>query len=122
MKAKEVRPNALILVHPECTEDVVAMGDYVGSTAGIIDFAKFSKEKEFIICTEMGILYKLVENCPDKKFYSVGHRQFCPNMKRITIEKVIDSLEKMEPEIKVNEELRLKAKRSLERMHELGDK
>lgn len=121
IKAKEARPSALILVHPECTEDVVAMGDYVGSTAGIINFAKSCEEKEFIICTEMGILYKLIENCPHKKFYSVGHRQFCPNMKRITIEKVISALEKMEPEIKVNEELRLKAKSSLERMHQLGN-
>lgn len=122
IKAKAIRPEARILVHPECDEELVAMGDFVGSTADIIEFAKSSKGEEFIICTEMGILYKLIEMCPNKRFYSVGHRQFCPNMKRITIEKVFHTLENMEPTIEISDELRLKAKNSLVRMHQLGDK
>ena len=92
-QAKEVNPDALILAHPECTEDVLELADYIGSTSQIIDFATASDAKKFIICTEMGIFYELGQKNPDKKFYSVGHRQFCPNMKKITLEKVLYSQE-----------------------------
>ncbi len=121
-KAKEAHPNAEILVHPECTMDVVALADYVGSTSGIIDFATESKGEEFIIGTEMGVLYELKLKNPNKRFYSVGHRQFCPNMKRITLEKVADALEQMLNTVELKEEIRLKAQMPLERMLELGSK
>lgn len=120
-RAKKVRTEAQILVHPECRPEVVNMADYVGSTAGIIEYAKKSDAKSYIICTEMGILYELKENCPGKNFYSVGHRQFCPNMKRITIEKVIKALETMKPTVELDEELRLSASIPLKRMHQLGN-
>lgn len=119
-KAKEAHPDAQILVHPECTTDVVALADYVGSTSGIIDFATESSAEEFIICTEMGVLYELKQKNPGKRFYSVGHRQFCPNMKRITLEKVADALEQMTNTIELDEETRIKANKPLERMLELA--
>ena len=120
LKAKEIHPNAKILAHPECTWDVLEIADYIGSTSGIIDYANHSDAETFIICTEMGILYELELKNPGKKFYSVGHRQFCPNMKRITVEKVLDQLEKMEYVVELDEELRLQANKALVRMLELA--
>ena len=120
LKAKEAKPEALVLAHPECTEDVLEVADYVGSTSQIIDFASESEKSEFIICTEMGIFYELHLKNPKKKFYSVGHRQFCPNMKRIKPESVLHALENPDPEVELEEELRLKAERPLKRMLELA--
>lgn len=120
LKAKECHPEAEVLVHPECTWDIVELADYVGSTSGIIDYATKSKSQKFIICTEMGILYELKQKNPSKQFYSVGHRQFCPNMKRINLENVYQALITLEPEVHIPEELMLKAKKSLEMMHILA--
>ncbi|MEG0325150.1 MAG: quinolinate synthase NadA [Cellulosilyticaceae bacterium] len=120
LKAKETLPKAKIVVHPECTEDVVELGDYVGSTSGIIDYVRGCEEESFIVCTEMGILYELKKQNPTKKFYSVGHRQFCPNMKRISLQKMYEALRILEPQIHLNEELRQKAKGALESMHLLA--
>lgn len=118
--AKEARPEALVLAHPECTMDVLNMADYIGSTSEIIEYATNSTAKEFIICTEMGVFYELNQKNPDKKFYSVGHRQFCPNMKRITLEKTKKALEDLEPVVKIDGELAAKAERALDRMLELA--
>lgn len=120
LKAKETKPNAKILVHPECKMDVVELADYVGSTSGIIDYATASDAEEFIICTEMGIEYELKLKNPNKKFYSVGHRQYCPNMKRVTLEKVREVLLYEKNQIEVNEDLRQKANIPLNRMLELA--
>lgn len=120
IKAKIARPDALILAHPECTMEVLALADYIGSTSGIIDYATASDAKEFIICTEMGVFYELNQKNPEKKFYSVGHRQFCPNMKRITLEKVRASLENLSTEVELDEELSKKANYPLNRMLELA--
>jgi quinolinate synthase len=118
--AKELYPDALVLAHPECTEDVLALADYIGSTSQMIDFATESSAKEFIVCTEMGIFYELGQKNPEKKFYSVGHRQFCPNMKRITLEKVRDALRDMPQPVELSEELMEKAYKPLTRMLELA--
>lgn len=115
-KAKEAHPGAEILVHPECTMDVVELADYVGSTSGIIDYATASDADKFIICTEMGVLYELKQKNPNKTFYSVGHRQFCPNMKRITLENVRDTLRDMKNQVELDETLRLDAKKALDEM------
>lgn len=115
-KAKEVRPDAKVLVHPECTPEVLKLADYIGSTSGIIKYATESNNKEFIICTEMGVFYELNQKNPNKRFYSVGHRQFCPNMKLVTIEKVIRCLETMSPVVHMEEDMILRAKSPLERM------
>lgn len=120
LKAKLARPDAEILVHPECTMEVLALADYIGSTSGIINYATESDSQEFIICTEMGVLHELKQKNPDKKFYSVGHRQFCPNMKRITLEKVRNSLRDLTVEVEVSEELCEKANLPLNRMLELA--
>lgn len=119
LKAKAAKPEALVLAHPECTEDILEEADFIGSTSQIIDFATESEEKAFIICTEMGIFYELQKKNPQKKFYSVGHRQFCPNMKRISLDSVLHALESLDPEVELDEEMRQKAKLPLQRMLEL---
>ncbi|MDD3173758.1 MAG: quinolinate synthase NadA [Herbinix sp.] len=119
-KAKEVYPEALVLAHPECTWDVLEIADYIGSTSGIIEFATKSTSCSFIICTEMGVLYELEMKNPNKKFYSVGHRQFCPNMKRITAEKVLEQLETINHVVELKEELSKRANNALVRMLELA--
>lgn len=118
--AKETHPDALVLAHPECTSDVLESSDFIGSTSEIIDYATKSGKKKFIICTEMGIFYELQQKNPDKKFYSVGHRQFCPNMKKVTLEKVEQALLTMKPEVIVDETLGGKASRALAKMMELA--
>ncbi len=120
LKAKAIKPEAEILVHPECKTEVVEMGDYIGSTSGILNYATKSKQKEFIICTEMGILYELKKQNPDKKFYSVGHRQFCPNMKRITLEDMYHALKTEENPIELEPNIIERAKGALENMHALA--
>lgn len=120
LKAKKAKPNALVLVHPECTMDVLELADYIGSTSGIIDYATNSDAKEFIICTEMGVLHQLTLKNPDKKFYSVGIRQFCPNMKKVTLEKVRDVLINENNAVAVSDEVRKKAGIPLARMLELA--
>lgn len=120
--AKEAHPEALILTHPECTEDVVEMSDFVGSTSEIIDYATNSDQKVFLICTEMGVFYELQKKNPDKKFFSVGHRQFCPNMKKVTIDKVESAIESMDSFVELSEETIKKAAVPLKRMLELATK
>lgn len=119
-EAKKLHPNAPVLTHPECTADVLEISDFIGSTSEILDYATKSDAKEFIICTEMGIFFELEQKNPDKRFYSVGHRQFCPNMKKITLEKVVRVMEEMEPEVTMDEELRVKANAPLVKMLELA--
>lgn len=124
--AKEAQPDALVLTHPECTQDVVEMSDFVGSTSEIIDFATESDAKKFIICTEMGVFFELQQKNPEKKFYSVGHRQFCPNMKKVTIDKVEAVLDKLTAdgkgveEIVLSDEVIERAGIPLQRMLELA--
>ncbi len=120
LKAKENMPGALVIAHPECTSDVLELADYIGSTAQMIDFVTASDVNEFIVCTEIGIFYELSEKNPEKKFYSVGHRQFCPNMKRITLEKVRDALRDMPEPVELSDELMKKAYAPLAKMLELA--
>lgn len=118
--ALSARPGMKVLVHPECKTNVLELADYIGSTSGIIEYATQSDASEFLICTELGVLHELKQKNPEKKFYSVGHRQFCPNMKKITLDKVIASLENMSPTVEIPEEDRLKAYAPLARMLELA--
>lgn len=120
LKAKASKPEAKVVVHPECMEEVTQLGDYVGSTAGMITYVTESTAEAFIICTELGILYELKQKNPHKKFYAVGHRQFCPNMKRISLEKIESALERLGPEVMMEEELIGRAKGALEAMHLLA--
>ena len=120
LEAKRLHPTAKVLSHPECREDILAESDYIGSTSQIIDYATASKEQEFIICTEMGVFYELAQKNPDKKFYSVGHRQFCPNMKKIRLESVVEALESDAEGVILDAQLSARAKLPLERMLELA--
>ena len=119
-KAKSLHPNALVLVHPECRPEVVELADFVGSTKQIIDFATASKEKEFIIGTEMGVLYSLKKLNPDKKFYILHPGMICPNMKKNTLQSVRDALLYERYQIEVEEEIMQGAKRALAKMLEMG--
>ncbi len=119
-RTKKAHPGAEVLAHPECTMEVTAQADYVGSTSGIIDYATKSSAEEFIICTELGVLYELKSKNPGKKFYPAGDAQCCPDMKLITLEKVADALKQMTNTVEMEEEMRLRANKPLERMLELG--
>ena len=112
--------NALVLAHPECPQTVLKQADYIGSTSGIIKYAQESDNKEFIICTECGVQYKLETTCPDKKFYFTETVPVCKNMKKVFLEKVLHVLKTGENEVHVTDETRENAKRPLERMLELA--
>lgn len=94
-EAKKKHPEALVLVHPECIPAVSEKADYVGSTSGIMDFAKKSEAKEFIIGTEISIAEHLQYELPDKKFYILSKKILCPNMKMTTLMDVLNSCEGM---------------------------
>lgn len=112
---KKKHPEALVMAHPECKENVVKLADYVGSTADMIAFAKQSECKEFIVCTEEGVNYRLREDNPDKKFY-FGGEYLCRDMKLNTLEKVLHVLKTGENEMKLPEELCERAVAPLDRM------
>lgn len=118
--AKAAHPQAKVLVHPECNMTVIGAADYVGSTAGIIDYATASDADEFIIGTEIGILYQLKKNNPDKNFYTINKNQRCHDMKKITLAKVADALEYGINPVEVDDETRTKAAMALEKMLELA--
>lgn len=120
-KAKELHPNALLLVHPECVPAVVEQADYVGSTSGIMNFAKKSDAKEFIIGTEMSIAEHLQYECPDKSFYVLSKKILCPNMKLTTLVDVYNSLTgKGGKEILLDDETIRKARVCIDEMIRLG--
>lgn len=121
LKAKEQHPGVKVLVHPECTYDVLEVCDYIGSTSGIIEYATNSDDKEFIIATELGVLYELKQRNPDKVFYGVHTcGQTCLDMKKITLDKVYQSLLNMETQVEMDESQRIEANKPLERMLELA--
>ncbi|MFW6022527.1 MAG: quinolinate synthase NadA [Halanaerobiaceae bacterium] len=119
-RVKEKYPDAPILTHPECRADVVAMADYAGSTSGILQYARESESDTLIIGTEHGILHQLEKENPDKKFYILTSKLVCPNMKKTRLEKVLNSLENMKYEIKIQEEIQVKAFQALNKMLELS--
>ena len=120
-KAKAAHPDAMFLVHPECVPEVVAEADYVGSTTGIMNYAKESDTKEFIIGTESSIVSHLQLACPDKMFYPLSKDLVCHNMKLTTIVDVLNSVKGIGgEEIELDEDVRLGAKRCIDKMIELG--
>ncbi len=119
-RAKESHPEAEVLIHPECTLSVLELADYIGSTSGIIDYATKSDKKEFIISTELGVLYQLKKNNPDKTFYAAGSVQICPNMKKVTLEKVRNCLRDTTGVVEVSDETRTRSLVPLKRMLELA--
>lgn len=119
-KVMEKHTDAKLLVHPECRPEVARLADFIGSTKQIIDYVKESKHKKFIIGTEMGILYKLRQDNPDKEFYLLAPSFICPNMKKITLHSVYNSLNEMKYRIELDEKVRTGAKKALDKMLEVG--
>jgi len=113
---KKEHPRAKAVVHPECRPDVIALADEALSTSGIIRYAAREDVKELIVGTEVEILHRLKKENPGKKFVPASEKAVCPNMKKITLEKILESLKTMTPEIIVPEEIRLRALRAVERM------
>ena len=113
---KDNHPNALVLSHPECEAEILALSDYIGSTSGIIDYAAASTCEEFIICTEDGVEFKLMSDSPSKKFYFPKNRPCCTDMKLNTLEKLLHVLKKEENEVAANDELREASLVPLDRM------
>lgn len=119
LEMKKQHPNAKFVAHPECTPEVLDLADHICSTSGMYKYAKESDAKEFIIGTEMGILYKLKKENPQKKFYLCSNKLICPNMKLTTLEDVYSGIRDMENIVKVPEEIRIRAKKALDRMLEI---
>lgn len=113
-------PAAQVLAHPECPASVLELADYIGSTTGIIGYAGKSDCQEFVICTEKGVLYELQKENPDKHFYFTKTEPICPDMKKITLEKIHHVLETGKNKVEVDEELSKSSRKPLERMLELA--
>ena len=116
---KNKHPNAEILVHPECRPEIIDIADFVYSTNGMINHAKKSDKNEFIIGTEKDLVYRMNKEIPEKKFFPLN-TAICPDMKKITIKKVLNSLKTLEPKIELSDEIMKKAKKPLDRMMEIG--
>lgn len=120
LEAKEKYPNAKFAAHPECTEDVLKHADYIGSTSGIIDYVAATDAEEFIIGTVDGVFNEIRKKAPGKKLYTLKPDQVCVNMKKVTLEKIVDVLENETNEVFVDEEVAKKAMLPLTRMLELA--
>ncbi len=118
-QAKRQHPDAPVMAHPECSEPVKAMADALLSTGQMVKFVESSPAKQFIVATEVGMIHPLKKVRPDAEFIPASTRSVCPNMKKITLENVLDSLANLQYPIEVPEEIRLKAAQSLQRMVEI---
>jgi quinolinate synthase len=115
-RARKAHPGAMLVVHPECPPEVVEMADAVLSTSGMLAYCRRSAAKEFLVGTEMGILYRLRKENPGKSFFLAARALICPNMKLTTLEDVRDSLESLSPVVAVPPDTRRKALSALEAM------
>ena len=120
LSALEAHPGAKVLVHPECKEEVTDLADYVGSTSGIIEYATNSDAAEFIIVTELGVMYELKRRNPEKSFYAAGQHQICDDMKKVTLDKIISVLEQDDEGLIMSADFMDKANAPLKRMLELS--
>lgn len=119
-KIREMHPDALMLIHPECTPEVLEYADFIGSTKEIIEYATKSDNKKFIIGTEMGVLHPLKRDNPEKTFYLMSPGLVCPNMKKTTLESVLKCLQTGYYEMDVPEDVAVRARKALDRMLELA--
>jgi quinolinate synthase len=118
-RLREEHPNAVVVVHPECTPDVIDLADEVLSTGQMLRWARKSTAQEVVVGTEIGLLHRLAKDSPTKTFYPISLLTTCPNMKRITLEKVAWSLEDMQHRVEVPGDVAAKARRAIERMLEV---
>lgn len=119
-RQKKFHPEALVLVHPECHQSVTEIADYVGSTTGIMKFAKESDKKTFIISTEIGVVQRLQRDLPEKEFILVSPKAVCKDMKRIHLKDIFNSLKNEEHEIIVDEKISKKALNCINRMLDIS--
>ncbi|MHB8780699.1 MAG: quinolinate synthase NadA [Candidatus Geothermincolia bacterium] len=117
---KREHPDAPAVVHPECRPDVTAIADAVASTSGIFEFAATSPAREIIVGTEIGMYHRLKKLNPAKEFYFPSESTLCPNMKLITLEKVMRALATLSPAVVVPEDIRVRALRAVDRMVAIG--
>ncbi len=115
-QAREKHPNAVLMAHPECPPEVLDIADVVRSTSGMLAYAKQSDAQEFIVATEIGLLYPLKKQNPNKEFYAASPEMICDNMKKTTLDEVLKALENERPVIEVEEAIRTKALKAVERM------
>ncbi|TAN45882.1 MAG: quinolinate synthase [Nitrospirae bacterium] len=115
-KARAEHPDALLMAHPECRMEVLEAADHVTSTSGMLRFAKASDQKEFVVGTEVGLMYRLRKENPDKIFHALRSDMVCPNMKKTTLNSIYLALKEMRPVVKVPEDIRVQAKKALDRM------
>jgi quinolinate synthase len=117
--ARAKYPDAIVMAHPECSEAVKDIADELLSTGQMLEFVRKSPAKRFIVVTEAGMIYSLKKQNSEAEFITASNRAICPNMKKITLEKVAWSLEDMQYKVTVPEEMRIKAKKALDRMVEI---
>jgi quinolinate synthase len=115
-REKKFHPKAKVIVHPECLSSVVDMADAVLSTSQMGKFAKETDAKEIIVGTEVGLIYRLKKDNPDKEFYPASEAAVCPNMKLITQEKILWALEELKDEVRVSDEIRRRARHAIDKM------
>ena len=108
-QAKAKYPNAMFVAHPECPPEVLTLADRIESTSGMIRFAGESSNQEFILGTEIGLLHPIRRAWPEKQFYPASEKMMCPDMKKISMESIVESLEKLSGEVRVPEKIRRKA-------------
>lgn len=116
LKMKEKYPRATFAAHPECRPEVLALADYVGSTTGIIRYAGQEGFKEMLVGTEQGVFYQLKKQNPGKTFIPISDQMICADMKKITLKDIIAAITEMKTVVKVPEEVRIPAKKALDRM------
>lgn len=115
-EAKTMHPNAKFIAHPECIKEVLKIADFVGSTEQMIKYVKGSNNSEFIVGTEIGIIYRMRKENPNKQFYPASRTAVCPNMKMTTLKSVYDALKFERHEINLDKDIMDKARKSIERM------
>ncbi|MDD5382708.1 MAG: quinolinate synthase NadA [Candidatus Margulisbacteria bacterium] len=120
LRVKYMHHDAKIIVHPECRPETIALADAVLSTGGMLKYAKETPAREFIVCTETGIIHRLKKENPRKEFYPAYHDAICPNMKRINLEKVLWAMEDKDSQILVPEDVASRARTAIERMLAIG--
>jgi quinolinate synthase len=118
--AKNKYPGAVFIAHPECRPEVLALADVVASTSGMLRYARESNHDSYIVGTETGLIYPMQKGSPGKKFFPASEKMVCPNMKRISPEDVVKSLEGMTGEVKVPEDIRIPALQAVQKMLELS--
>ena len=120
-QAKQAHPNAVFMAHPECRPEVLALADHVLSTSGMIRYAGESNHDAFIVGTEVGLLYPLKKANPEKEFFPASPAMACPDMKKITLDDIVNSLVKMAGQVKVPAAIQRPALTAVKKMIDLSE-